>query len=206
LIGNWFDAPVESTMDFAGSESGSRQAPKSDSGRYWRSILESQPEPLDLPYDLCPQRAGLSQSGEYTSLSLELAPGSVTVLRAGAERRQTSLQEIGLAAFELVLTRYCRQDDFLIGIDNAEHAEHAESGSKRIPRIPLPKRSSTAGNPIVEELIARVHSAMLALSETEIPSEGSELHLLAAEGFYRAIFAYGSSGIAPTEIEDVQST
>jgi pristinamycin I synthase-3/4 len=83
-----------------------------DGLRYWRSQLEGIPDYLELPTDrLRPEKQTFKAEAFETSLSHDL---STAVKTLGSENQATLYMTL-LAAFAVLLNRYSRQDDVVIG-------------------------------------------------------------------------------------------
>jgi hypothetical protein len=87
--------------------------------RYWMARLCGMPERLDLPYDFAP--GGLRDfSGGQESLDLD--PAVAEGLRQLAARRRTTLSNVVLALFQLMLFHWTRQDDLCVGMSVANRS------------------------------------------------------------------------------------
>ena len=78
---------------------------------YWRDTLTDAPLRIDLPYDRR-RTAGYSQTGETASIALD--GGLAAELRGLARNHDCSLFMTLLAAFNVLLYRYCGQNDLVV--------------------------------------------------------------------------------------------
>lgn len=87
---------------------------------YWLSKLQGVPDQIKLPYDL-PRPAKQSYRGKF--LHMQFKSEQVEQLKQLALANQSSLFMILLTAFNILLYRYSKQEDFCVGIltANREH-------------------------------------------------------------------------------------
>jgi amino acid adenylation domain-containing protein/non-ribosomal peptide synthase protein (TIGR01720 family) len=83
---------------------------------YWVTQLSGMPERLALPYDFAPEHDRNFSGG---NVSVTLGGEIVAGLRLLAVRRRTTLSNVILALFELMLFHWTRQDDLCIGMSVA---------------------------------------------------------------------------------------
>jgi amino acid adenylation domain-containing protein len=136
---------------------------------YWRQHLEGAPYVLALPTDH-PRPAVLTHRGSYESLtfSAELSQA----LRALGRRKQVTLFMMMLAAFDVLLSRYSGQTDFLIGTDvaNRDHSTSESLIGFFVNQLVL--RVDLAGDPTFSELLDRVKEVTLnGYAHQETPFE-----------------------------------
>ncbi|WP_367128724.1 aminotransferase class I/II-fold pyridoxal phosphate-dependent enzyme [Saccharothrix sp. HUAS TT1] len=127
---------------------------------HWRDVARDAPKPLALPTGHPVERLALTIDGASARWSADVGPATAC-----------------LAACAVVLARWARQDDVVIGVP--------VGGRVRVELEPIagpfadvaPVRVSTAGEPTFGELLVRVRDATAhALSHDEVP-----LRLLADE-------------------------
>jgi amino acid adenylation domain-containing protein len=136
---------------------------------YWRTQLAGCPDLTDLPTDR-PRPKAQSYRGARTEL--EWPPELVHGLRATAREHGVSLFMALVAGFDVVLQRYSRSDDVVIG--TAVSGRHYEG---LLPLIgffsnTLPLRVDLGGDPTFADLLARVRTVVLmAQAHQDVPFE-----------------------------------
>jgi amino acid adenylation domain-containing protein len=136
---------------------------------YWRNQLSDAPPVLDLPTDH-PRPALESFRGttETFQISQEIAQG----LRELNRREGTTLFMTLLAAFQVLLSRYTRQEDIVVGspIANRNHAEIENLIGFFVNTLVF--RTDLSGNPTFRELLGRVKETALAgYAHQDLPFE-----------------------------------
>ncbi|MEL5959802.1 amino acid adenylation domain-containing protein, partial [Streptomyces sp. CLV115] len=135
---------------------------------YWRERL-AHVTPLELPTDH--QRPGQpSSGGDVVTFSV---PSEVTeALRAAASGQGASLFMALLSLFQIVLARYCRQDDIAVGtpIAGRNRAETEELIGFFVNTLVM--RTDLSGDPAFTELLDRVKDTALgAYDHQDLPFE-----------------------------------
>ncbi len=144
---------------------------------YWKQRLEGAPSSIDLPGDR--QRPPVqSFRGEKQRMSIE-AP-LLERLRTLGQSHDASLFTTLLAAFSVLLSRYARQEDLVLGthISGRDRPE-LESLIGPLENM-LALRMDTSGDPSFAELLSRVREGVeQAFSHQSVPFEAvvRELHL-----------------------------
>jgi amino acid adenylation domain-containing protein/FkbM family methyltransferase len=136
---------------------------------YWRTQLAGAPPSLELPTDR-PRPAVQTFNGAAVNfaLSRELSES----LAALARREGATLYMTLLAAFELFLSRYSGQTDFLVGGDIAGRTRVETEGLIGFFVNMLVLRADLSGDPTFRELLARVRAAALgAYAHQDLPFE-----------------------------------
>jgi amino acid adenylation domain-containing protein/thioester reductase-like protein len=136
---------------------------------YWRGQLASMPPMLELPWDHPrPPVQRFDGAAERFILEADLAQR----LQALSQQSGVTLFMLLLAAFAVLLHRYSRQSDFVIGIPVANR------NLKQIEPLiglfvnTLALRMDTSGNPTFLELLRRVRQVALdALDHADLPFE-----------------------------------
>ena len=93
------------------------QRDHADGERYWMARLAGAPERLRLPYDRAPDESERDFRG--ATIGLRLDPARTAALRAFAAKKKTTLSNAVLTAFALTLWQIGRQNDFCIGVSEA---------------------------------------------------------------------------------------
>lgn len=136
---------------------------------YWKSHLAGAPMVLELPLDR-PRPAVQGSVGEKVtfSLSAELSDALKSVSRhEGATVFMTLL-----AAFQLLLARYTKRDDIVVGTDLANRMRIETEGLIGFFVNLLPVRTKLSGNPMFGELLRQVREVLLEVhARQELPFE-----------------------------------
>ncbi len=174
--------------------------------RYWREQLQDL-EPLDLPADR-PRPARASQRGAVERFLLP--PQLLGALKNLARREGATLFMALLAAFQVLLLRWSRQQDFAVGVPVAGRyrAEYEPLIGYFVNTVVL--RSDLAGDPTFSELLGRVRrTALQAYSHQELPFD----RLVAAiaprreagrNPLYQTAFALQNQPAADLELEGLR--
>ncbi|MFF2659829.1 amino acid adenylation domain-containing protein [Kitasatospora sp. NPDC058032] len=180
------------------------QREQQDKGRwagqlaYWRERLAGAPAALELPTDR-PRPA--VQGFRGGALPFELPEPLVRELAALAHRRGATTYMALLAVFTVLLARYSRQRDVVVGVPTA-----VRDRPELEPLIgyfvnTLPIRTELGGDPSFTEVLERVRAACLgAYEHQEVPFElvVGELGTardLSRPPVYQVSFAYGREAV-----------
>jgi amino acid adenylation domain-containing protein len=137
--------------------------------RYWKDQLAGSPALLELPTDR-PRPAVQSFQGDMKRFSLP-SP-LVEALRVIAQQEGATIFMVLLAAFKLLLHRYARQDDLVVGtpIANRTHPQIEKLIGPFANTLPL--RTRLSGDLTFRELLRRVREVTLsAYSHQDLPFE-----------------------------------
>ncbi|NMO23051.1 non-ribosomal peptide synthetase, partial [Pyxidicoccus fallax] len=136
---------------------------------WWREHLSGAPPMLELPTDF-PRPAVRSLRGATHSRVL---PKTLTdSLHALSRREGTTLFMALLAGFEVVLSRYSGQDDFVVGTDIANRNRSETEGLIGFFINQLALRARLDGDLSFRELLGRVRQATLgAYAHQDLPFE-----------------------------------
>lgn len=142
---------------------------------YWQAKLAGAPPALELPTDR-PRPALHTYNGarHHLLLSAGLSQSLKTLSRQEGVTLFTTL----LAAFGVLLSRYSRQDDIVVGspIAGRLHPETEQLIGCFINTLAL--RANLAGNPSFQELLQQIHQTTLeALDHQALPFEKLVEHL-----------------------------
>jgi transposase len=148
--------------------------------RFWREALDGVPPELDVPRNRPrPPVPDNRSMGLRRGLADELIGRIENVAAAcGA-----TVQQLLLAAFQVVLARYCSQDLFAIATVSARRDEPEFAGTVGFLANMIPVRADLRGEPTFEQLLARVRahtSSATAYQDVSLPE------LLTALGVPRA--------------------
>jgi len=136
---------------------------------YWRQRLGDGPPPLDLPTDR-PRPA--RQSFEGATRPVELDPALWTQLKHLARREGTTPFVILLAAYQVLWSRWCRQEDIAVGTIAANRARRELERLVGFFANTLVLRTDLSGEPTFRQLIGRANQvAMEAYQHQAIPFE-----------------------------------
>ncbi|MET7641787.1 amino acid adenylation domain-containing protein [Streptomyces sp. NPDC005438] len=136
---------------------------------HWRETLEGAPPLLELPTDR-PRPAVLGSDGD--SRPFHLPAPVMNGLRELSQRTGVTPFMTLLTAYVVLLHRYSRQDDVVVGVPVANR------GQSQVERLigyfvnTLAIRNDVSGNPTFTELLHRVRGAALdAFAHQEVPFE-----------------------------------
>lgn len=137
--------------------------------KYWCDSLASAPALLSLPWD---RPRPVSQSFRGTTVPVNLSTEVLTRLKDLADATGSTLYMVLLAAFNVVLNRWSRQDDIVVGTVIAGRTESKLEELIGLFTNTLALRVDSSGNPTFTELIARVRDVTLdAYTHQEMPFE-----------------------------------
>jgi amino acid adenylation domain-containing protein len=162
---------------------------------YWRTRLAGAPARLELPTDrprpLAPEFGGARRSKLFTR---KLADAVHDTARA----HSTTPFVVLLAAFEVLLHRYSRQDDIVVGTVVTGRGQQELEGLIGYFSNTLPLRVSFENDPTFSELIGRVRDASLGANEhADLPYETIALELRAGGStLFDVMFAMIDEGAA----------
>ncbi len=131
---------------------------------YWTDRLRDVP-PLNLPIAGLATRS--SQRGASAAITFSLAGPLGLELQALAKRHSVTMFMLYLAAFKLLLMRWCDQDDIAVGtpIARRDHPQLANLVGPLVNTLVL--RTSLAGNPTFGTLLQRVRDTALAAYQNQ---------------------------------------
>jgi len=136
--------------------------------RYWNRQLEGTPA-LTLTTDY-PRPASSVYEAERCSALIPLALADQ--IRELAQREGATLFMTLLAAFQLLLARYSRQDDIAVGVPIAGRTSLATESLIGCFMNMLVLRADLSGNPSFRELLGRIReTALQAYAHQELPFE-----------------------------------
>jgi amino acid adenylation domain-containing protein len=162
---------------------------------YWKRQLAGAPPLLELPTDR-PRPA--VQSGRGRRLMTRLPGALAEGLKALGRQEGATLFMTCLAAFQVLLHRYSRQDDFVIGTPTSGRTRTEVEGIVGYFSNSLALRANLAGDLTFRELLRRVRATTLdAFSHQEMPFEKliTELNperTLSYSPVYQVMFSVGS--------------
>jgi amino acid adenylation domain-containing protein len=129
---------------------------------YWRDALSDAPLRIDLPHDRR-RTAGYSQTGATASIAL--GGGLAADVRGLARKHDCSLFMTLLAAFNVLLYRYCGQQDLVVAVPftNRSRAELEPLIGCFVNMLPL--RARLDGSMTFESVLREVRKSTLAAYE-----------------------------------------
>ena len=181
---------------------------------YWRRQLAAVPTlqlPLDHPRPAAPTGAGAQRQ-------FAIAADVFERLRAFNQRCGATMFVVMLAAFKVLLSRYCRQTDIVVGTAVANRNRSEYEGITGLFVNSLVLRTDLSGNLSFPSLVERVRRVTLeALDHQDLPFERivAELtpeRVLGVNPIFQVYFAHhspevaGSSAVAAPSKEHVPST
>ncbi|MFF8691277.1 amino acid adenylation domain-containing protein [Streptomyces sp. NPDC015144] len=135
---------------------------------YWRERLAGV-EPLELPTD---HRRPAGRPGGGDTVTFEVGAAVAAGLREAARSGTASLYMVLLAAFQVLLVKYARQDDIAVGspVAGRNRAETEELIGFFVNTLVL--RTDLSGDPAFTELLDRVkETALGAYDHQDLPFE-----------------------------------
>jgi hypothetical protein len=136
---------------------------------YWRQKLKGSPPLLELPCD----RARPAQRRSHgCTQSFALDPPLVQQLKVVAQAKGATFFMLALAAFNVLLYRYCGQTDILIGVPAAGRNQIETESLIGLFVNTVVLRTDLSGNPKFSTLLAQVQDVLLqALANQDVPFE-----------------------------------
>ena len=136
---------------------------------YWRSKLEGAPALLDLPTD-APRPEEQTFAGAV--LSAPISGDIIKGLKTAAIRFEATLFMVELAAFKVLIHRYVKQGDVVVGIPVAGRNQVETEGLMGFFVNTLVLRDDLSGNPSFADVVAQVKETILgAFSNADVPFE-----------------------------------
>ena len=136
---------------------------------YWRENLKSAPELLELPTDFA-RPSIQTYCGNVIKLDLEL--GLANQLQVLARNENITLFMLLHAAYAILLGRYSRQEDVVIGVPTANRQRKELEEMLGIFVNMLPLRVDLSGNPGLSEILQQVRDVSLnAFNHQALPFE-----------------------------------
>lgn len=146
---------------------------------YWTERLADVPASLDLPTDR-PRSAEPSFDGSTRTLHIDAAHSDA--LGTVAREEKATLAMALLAVYELLLSRYSAQTDFVVGVPIAGRTRPELEPLIGFFSNTLPLRADLSGDPSFRELLRRVRTASLeAYAHQDVPV-GTIIDALRARG------------------------
>ena len=134
---------------------------------YWKQQLEDAPPVLELPLD---RHRPPAQSFRGALHSMTLAPGLTEALKGLSRSEDTTLFMSLLAAFDVLLYHYTKQEDIVVGTDvaNRNRIETEEIIGFFVNQLVL--RTKLSGGPTFREILQRVRESTLgAYTHQDMP-------------------------------------
>lgn len=175
---------------------------------FWTKQLTLPLPVLDLPTDRPLQAKPASQGAMETTL----LPGDLTrQLKTLSQSEDVTMFMLMLASFGILLSRYTREQDILIGSPVANR--RPETGPLIGPFAgPLALRLNLSGNPSFREILHRVRDVSLeALVHTELPFEvlveSLRVHAVRRRNpLFQFYFFYQTAFLQPRRLRDLRIT
>jgi len=124
---------------------------------YWKNKLEGAPALLELPTDAArPPEQTFQGAVEVTPISSDIING----IKKVADRCQATSFMVQLAAFKVLLHRYVKQGDIVVGIPVAGRNQMETEGLIGFFVNTLVLRDDLSGNPRLADVVAQVREAI----------------------------------------------
>jgi acyl carrier protein len=134
---------------------------------YWRDLLTGAPQTVLIGADR-PRRD--PPTFESAQVIARIGPDTVQVLRKLAQSERATLFMPALAAFVLLLGRYARSDDVVVGVPVAGRQRREFEDAIGLFVNTLALRCDLAGGPTFRDLLRRVRDVLLdAFAHQEVP-------------------------------------
>ncbi len=176
---------------------------------YWRRELSGEIPAAGFPPDRShPERRSYRGLRSARPLSLALCER----LREFSRREGVTSFMTLLAVFELLLSRYTGQKDFLLGTPVANRSREAIEGIIGLFVDTLVLRADLSSNPTFQDLVSRVREkALSAFSHQDVPFERLVAELARERHgdrnpLFQVAFALQSAGSAGLELEGLSAT
>ena len=136
---------------------------------YWTHQLDGAPRVLDLPFDrVMTERRGSPGALSRFDISVSLANRLASL---GRDEHATSFMTL-LAAFQVLLARYCASDDLVVGFPIANRNRGEVEPLIGIFANTVVMRTDLAGDPSFRVILGRVREACLAAyAHQDVPFE-----------------------------------
>ena len=136
---------------------------------YWRAQLGGAPALLNLPCDRPRSAEQTHRGGVHTTFLSQTLTNS---LQSFSKAHGVTLFMTLLAAFNVLLFRYCGQSDVLVGVPIAGRSRTETEGLVGLFINTLVLRTDLSGKPSFKELLGRVrHVALEAYAHQDLPFE-----------------------------------
>jgi amino acid adenylation domain-containing protein len=136
---------------------------------YWREHLAGAPAALDLPTD---RPRPPTQTFRGAQLPLKVSQDVTQALNALGRKEGATLFMTLLAAWQVLLHRYSRQDELVVGTPIANRTRAETEGLIGFFVNTLPLRTRLGGDPRFSELLGRVRETALgAYAHQDVPFE-----------------------------------
>jgi len=129
---------------------------------FWKRHLDGAPPILALPLD---RARSATQSFDGGLLSTQMGSEVTAQIKAFSRSCRATTYMTSLAAFVILLGRYSRQDDLVIGSPFANRGESRFESTVGFFANMLALRFDLSGDPTTQELVARVKDVVLAAYE-----------------------------------------
>ena len=172
---------------------------------YWRKQLDGL-STLPLPTD---RARPAVQTYRGSTQALDLSAQLSEAIKALSQRQGVTLFMTLLAAFELLLSRYCGQSDIAVGCPIAGRTRQETEGLIGFFVNTLVLRADLSNNPPFKELLRKVReTALEAYSHQDLPFEKlvEELHPdrhLSNSPLFQVMFVFQNTADRPLEFEQL---
>ncbi|WP_309895708.1 amino acid adenylation domain-containing protein [Archangium sp.] len=139
---------------------------------FWRRALDNPPAALELPRDRSPQQG--KRGFHAAQVRFSLSSAEVQALREAAQAQGASLEAALLAGYALLLGRYARQEELIVGVGAPGRSGEPLASLFGPFQHLLPLRVDLMDQPSTAALLQRTQRSLdEALAHQEIPPEAA---------------------------------
>ncbi|HVV01588.1 MAG TPA: amino acid adenylation domain-containing protein, partial [Verrucomicrobiae bacterium] len=161
---------------------------RADAVEFWQKQLAGAPALLELPTDF--NRPAV-QSGSISAKSFRLPASFSARLKSFAKAAGTATEIPLIASVAILLRRYSRQEDFVMGFENSSRASSASPGETvSTPQPPLVLRQRVNGSAVTRDLLAGLNEQFAEAEKHRLFSVKELMDLLdpTEDASYQPIF------------------
>ncbi|MGK0187418.1 MAG: amino acid adenylation domain-containing protein [Verrucomicrobiales bacterium] len=131
---------------------------------YWKTTLKGAQDSLDLPVDYTTPR---TDAAGGALCKIPFSPALLEALQNTAKSNRSTLFIVLLTGFQILLARYARQRDFLIGVPVANRKQLESEDVIASMVNTLPYRADMSDDPTLPDLLTRVRNTVLDMQDNQ---------------------------------------